>query len=178
MDFSTTFSVNIGPTLVSMINIYGICHRTFARKSPLFFESSHYSYVIMSAMASQITSFMIVYSTVYSRRRSKKTSRLRVTALCAGNTPVTGEFPAPLQWRHNGHNSQITSLTTVYSTVYSDADQRKRGKCFHLMTSSCILSTLRRFRFNEILFNWVVIKTFFTAIDILCIIKVYRIRIF
>ena len=61
--------------------------------------------------------------------------------------------------------SQITSLTVVYSTVYSDADQRKhqssaslafvrgihrdrwiprtkgqlRGKCFHLMTSSCLL---------------------------------------
>ena len=60
--------------------------------------------------------------------------------------------------------SQITSLTVVYSTVYSDADQRKhqssaslayvggihrdrwiprtkgqlRGKCFHLMTSSCV----------------------------------------
>ena len=59
--------------------------------------------------------------------------------------------------------SQITSLTVVYSTVYSDADQSKhqssaslafvwgihrdrwiprtkgqlRGKCFHLMTSSC-----------------------------------------
>ena len=59
--------------------------------------------------------------------------------------------------------SQITSLTVVYSTGYSDADQRKhqssaslafvwgihrgrwtprtkgqlRGKCFHLMTSSC-----------------------------------------
>ena len=60
--------------------------------------------------------------------------------------------------------SQITSLTVVYWTVYSDADQRKhqssaslafvwgihrnrwisrtkgqlRGKCFHLMTSSCV----------------------------------------
>ena len=59
--------------------------------------------------------------------------------------------------------SQITTLTVVYSIVYSDADQRKhqssaslafvrgihrgpviprtnrqlRGKCFHLMTSSC-----------------------------------------
>ena len=41
--------------------------------------------------------------------------------------------------------SQITSPTIVYSIVYSDADQRKhprtngqlRGKCFHLMTSSC-----------------------------------------
>ena len=28
------------------------------------------------------------------RCRSKKTSKLRVTGLCAGNSPVTGEFPA------------------------------------------------------------------------------------
>ena len=48
----------------------------------------------MSAMASQITSLTIVYSAVYSRRRSKKTSNLRVTVLCEGNSPVTGEFPA------------------------------------------------------------------------------------
>ena len=48
----------------------------------------------MSAMASQITSFTIVHSTVYSRRRSKKTSTLRVTGLCKGNSPMTGEFPA------------------------------------------------------------------------------------
>ena len=64
--------------------------------------------------------------------------------------------------------SQMTSLTVVYSTVYSDADQRKhqssaslafvlgihrdrwihrtkgqlRGKCFHLMTSSWICAVL------------------------------------
>ena len=64
--------------------------------------------------------------------------------------------------------SQITSLMIVYSIVYSDADQRKhqssaslafvwgihrdrwiprtkgqlRGKCFHLMTSSCDESAL------------------------------------
>ena len=29
-------------------------------------------------------------------RRSKKTSKLRVTGLCAGTSPVTGEFPAQL----------------------------------------------------------------------------------
>ena len=28
------------------------------------------------------------------RRRSKKTSKLSVTGLCVGNSPVTGEFPA------------------------------------------------------------------------------------
>ena len=53
----------------------------------------HYNGVIMNAMASQITSLTIVYSTVYSRPRSKKISKLRVTGLCAGNSPVTGEFP-------------------------------------------------------------------------------------
>ena len=44
------------------------------------------------------------------RRRSKKTSKLRVTGLCAGNSPVTGEFPAQMVsnaeivsiwWRHH-----------------------------------------------------------------------------
>ena len=51
---------------------------------------SHIYDVIMSAMASQITSLTIVYS----RCRSKKTSKLRVTGLCEGNSLVTGEFPA------------------------------------------------------------------------------------
>ena len=44
----------------------------------------------MGAMASQITSLTIVYSTVYSGADQRK----RVTDLCAGNSPVTGEFPA------------------------------------------------------------------------------------
>ena len=30
------------------------------------------------------------------RRRSKKISQLRVTGLCAGNSPETGEFPAQM----------------------------------------------------------------------------------
>ena len=39
------------------------------------------------------------------RRRSKKTSRLRVTGLCDGNSPVTGEFPA--QKASNAENISI-----------------------------------------------------------------------
>ena len=37
------------------------------------------------------------------RRRSQKTSKLRVTGLCEGNSPVTGEFPAkgPATRRHD-----------------------------------------------------------------------------
>ena len=57
----------------------------------------HYNDVIVNAMASQITSLTIVYSTVYSRRRSKKTSKLRVTGRCEGNSPVNGEFPFVMQ---------------------------------------------------------------------------------
>ena len=40
------------------------------------------------------------------RRRSKKTSKLRVTGLCEGNSPVTGEFPA--QRASNAENVSIT----------------------------------------------------------------------
>ena len=48
------------------------------------------------------------------RRRSKKTSKLCVTGLCVGNSPVTGEFPAQMasngenvsiRWRHHEVNS-------------------------------------------------------------------------
>ena len=57
-------------------------------------KSQHYNDVIMGARASQIISLTIVYSTVHSRRRSKKTSKLRATGLCKGNSPVAVEFPA------------------------------------------------------------------------------------
>ena len=39
------------------------------------------------------------------RRRSKKTSKLRVTGLCEGNPPVTGGFPS--QWVSNTENVSI-----------------------------------------------------------------------
>ena len=42
---------------------------------------NQYNDVIISPLASQITSHTTVYSTVYARRRSKKTSKLRVTGL-------------------------------------------------------------------------------------------------
>ena len=70
-----------------------------------YFWTRVYNDVIMSAIASQITSLTIVYSAVYSRRRSKKTSKLRVTGLCEGNSPGTGEFPA--QMASNTENVSI-----------------------------------------------------------------------
>ena len=65
-------------------------------------------------MASQITSFAIVYSAVYSRRRSKKTSNLRVTGLCAENSPVTGELP--VQMASNTENVSIWWRHYVFAT--------------------------------------------------------------
>ena len=93
------------------------------------------------------------------RRRSKKTSsKVRVTGFCAGNSPVTGEFPAQkasnaknvfIWWRSmryvttaskitaknhysnfimSAMASQITGVSIVYSTVCSGADQRKHQR--------------------------------------------------
>ena len=70
----------------------------------------HYCGVIMSTIVSQITSLTIVYSAVHSDLDQKKTSKLRVTGLCAGNSPWTGEFPEQMAsnaenvsiwWRHH-----------------------------------------------------------------------------
>ena len=42
------------------------------------------------------------------RRRSKKTSKLRFTGLCEGNSPVTGEFP---------HKGPVTRKTFPFDDV-------------------------------------------------------------
>ena len=59
------------------------------------------------------------------RRRSKKTSKLRVTGLCAGNSLVTGEFPAQrasnaenifIWWRH--HYAESINNKWLYVIKY------------------------------------------------------------
>ena len=59
----------------------------------------------MSAMASQIISVSIIYSAVYSGADQLKTSKLRITGLWEGNSPVTDEFPA--QRASNAENASI-----------------------------------------------------------------------
>ena len=63
----------------------------------------------MGTMAFQITSLTIIYSTVY-WVADQKTSKLLVTGLCEGNSPVSDEFPAKMVsnaenvsiwWRHH-----------------------------------------------------------------------------
>ena len=67
--------------------------------------NTHYCDVIMDAMASQIISFTIAYSTVYSGADQRKHQRSASLAF------VTGEFPAEkdstaenvsIWWRHHG----------------------------------------------------------------------------
>ena len=83
----------------------------------------------MSLIASQITSLTIVYSPCLFRHRSKKTSKLRVTGLCEGNSPGTSEFPAQnvsIWWRHHaswiwdpcGH--QLSKTPVKIQSYYSD----------------------------------------------------------
>ena len=63
---------------------------------------AHYKFhsddVRMGVMASQITSLVIVYSTVYSRRRSITTSKLRVTGFVRGihRWPVNSPHKGPV----------------------------------------------------------------------------------
>ena len=53
------------------------------------------------------------------RRRSKKTSKLRVTGLCSGNSPGTGEFPA--QMASNAENSWVVkaAIAANHSRIVS-----------------------------------------------------------
>ena len=59
----------------------------------------HYDDVIMSAIASQITSLTIVYSTVYSGADQRK--HQSVTGLCVGNSPgpVNSPHKGPVTWK-------------------------------------------------------------------------------
>ena len=132
--------------------------------------SNHYNDVIMGAMSSQITSLTIGYSTVYSRRRSKKTSKLRITGLCEGNSPVTGEFPAQraskeenisIWWRHHvkvsgislnrihfaGSLPSIRCLINRYRVAFQKATKRlfcattcKFEKCYNRIHNYCFPS--------------------------------------
>ena len=74
-----------------------------SQPSHIHYNLNHYNDVIMGAMASQASR---LFPQAFFRRRSKKTSMLRVTGHCDGNSPVP---------RTKGQQSE---------------------KCFHLMTSS------------------------------------------
>ena len=77
----------------------------------------------MGAMASQITSLTIVYSTVYSGA-DEKSPKLRVTGLCVWNSPGSGEFPAQrasnaenvsIWWRHHASWVNLYNLVRFFT---------------------------------------------------------------
>ena len=49
------------------------------------------------------------------RRRSKKTSKLRITGLCVGNSPVTSEFPA-----QRASDAEKVSIWWCHHDIYAD----------------------------------------------------------
>ena len=82
-------------------------------------------------------------------RRSKKTSKLRVTGLCVGNSPRTGEFPAQMAsnaenvsiwWRH--HETSIMPSVATILTRLQRVFQVSYGKYIALLFSQTI-NTLR-----------------------------------
>ena len=93
------------------------------------------------------------------RRRSKKTSKVRVTDLCGGNSPVTGEFPAQMAsnaenvsiwWRHHGvHSSWRTDIivvTTILSFLFDNKSDNFRAwytTVCRIMAYRCTIITCR-----------------------------------
>ena len=83
----------------------------------------HNKGVIMSVMASQITSLICLFS-----HRWKNTSKLHVTGLCVGNSPATGEFPAQrdsdaenvsIWWRHHVVIIAFLCVCCNYMAIHS-----------------------------------------------------------
>ena len=68
----------------------------------------HCSDGIMGTMVSQITSPTIVYSAVYPGADQRKKSKLRVTGLCEGNSPLANNAKnVSICWRHHGKTHTI-----------------------------------------------------------------------
>ena len=89
------------------------------------------------------------------RRRSKKTSKLHATGLCAGKSPGTGEFPsqmasnaenASIWWRH--HDLSVVTVPTLSSlllpkdvlTTAIDATKNNKGVIMTTCSYQCFLN--------------------------------------
>ena len=69
---------------------------------PQFYN--HYGDIIIRTMASQITASRL-FAQPFVQVQIKKTSKLHITGLCEGNSPVTGGFPS--QRASNTENASI-----------------------------------------------------------------------
>ena len=98
------------------------------------------------------------------RRRSKKTSKLRVTGLCAGNSPGTGEFPAQMAsnaekvtiwWRHHATKpcTHIVSYTLHVMREPSTAGHSNPRGVLLYLASSPKFFVVTQFRIDTALFH-------------------------
>ena len=78
------------------------------------------------------------------RHRWKKTSKLRVTGLCEGNSPGTGDFPAQkasnaenvsIWWRHHDQIKTIFKRTAILTSKFANITQSKI--CYPISTDEC-----------------------------------------
>ena len=94
------------------------------------------------------------------RRISKKTSKLRVTGLCVGNSPGTGEFPA--QMASNAENVSIWWRHLVLTGPHSTIPLMRRISCHGVcitLNNTCIAewrsaSTSISVMFTKIAWRW------------------------
>ena len=101
---------------------------------------SHYNDLIMNAMV-----FHQPYDCLLNRlfrRRPKKTSKLHVTGLCAGNSPVNGEFPAQMannaasvsiSWRHHERFQWRSGQSSWQPILFSDSETAMKRPLNHMV---------------------------------------------
>ena len=106
------------------------------------------------------------------RLRSKKTSKFRVTGLCEGNSPMTGEFPAQrasnaenvsIWWRRHVHKIYFSQQQNIKlhrslcpMLLFFDFAAKKLSK-FHIINHwrcySDVLTVIKLPRFDTLLFH-------------------------
>ena len=91
------------------------------------------------------------------KRRSKKTSKLRVTGLCEGNSPGTGEFPAQMTsdaenvsiwWRH--HEWSLNTTESCKMEWWEDSAHARSNFLSANVLSACRLRSFRHVVFEEV----------------------------
>ena len=121
----------------------------------------HYNNVIMGAMASQIGTQPFIPVQI------KDTSKLRVTGLCVGNSPVTGEFPAQMAsnaenvsiwWRHHAHywpfERKLFAGGFRSQRVSNEEPMRLIGLTLLTWTNSRVSAYLRRSIIVMVFYRW------------------------
>ena len=112
---------------------------------PLHFKMSHYGDIIMGRwrLKSPATRF---FTQPFIQAQIKETSKLRVTALCEGNSPVTGEFLT-----QSASNAENVSIWWRYHVL-----QRFRPPCSHLKVWNCTHSSISVVFFwhFDLFLNW------------------------